>query len=66
MAPRLRVASEEQSFMVVFSEGLYATAQIVPEVGLTHLSNDQSDDVSAVSLLDWRDCQRWAATRTAT
>jgi hypothetical protein len=52
ITPRLRVASEEKSFMVILCEGLHATAEIAREDGLPLLSNDQSDDRSAVSLRD--------------
>jgi hypothetical protein len=52
IAPRLRVASEERGFMVILCEGLHATAEIAREDGLPLLSDDQSDDRSAVSFRD--------------
>src|ERR1700744_465959 len=50
IAPRLRVAREEKSFMGNFLWEVHATAQVAREKGLPLLSNDQSDDRSAVSL----------------
>jgi hypothetical protein len=52
IAPMLRVASEGKSFMVILCEGLHATAEIAREDGLPLLSDDQSDDRSAVSFRD--------------
>jgi hypothetical protein len=48
IAPGLGAASEEKSFMVGFVSGLHATAELAREEGLPLLSNDQSDDRSAV------------------
>ena len=52
IAPGLRAASEEKSFMVSFVSGLHTTAELAREEGLPLLSNDQSDDRSAVRLWD--------------
>jgi hypothetical protein len=51
--------------MVILCEGLRATAEVACEDRLLLLSNDQSDDRSAVSLRDaW--CRReWGAVRSA-
>jgi hypothetical protein len=52
--------------MVILYEGLHATTQVACESGLPLLSNDLSDDRSAISLRDgcyWRERD---AVRTAT
>jgi hypothetical protein len=51
--------------MVILCEGLHATAEVACEDRPPLLSDDQSDDTSAVSLRDgW--CRReWGAVRSA-
>jgi hypothetical protein len=51
--------------MVILCEGLHATAEIAREDGLPLLSDDQSDDRSAVSLRDGRCWREWGVAPTA-
>jgi hypothetical protein len=44
LAPRLRVASEDKSFMVILLRRLHATEKLARENELPLLSDDQSDD----------------------